>query len=454
MIHKPHITIAGAGLVGSLLAVYLARRGYALTVIEKRPDMRKANVSAGRSINLALANRGIRPLESIGLMPVIKPLIIPMMGRELHDEQGHLSFQAYGQRPHEVVYSVSRGALNKLLMTEAECLGEVNIVFNTAIESVDFDQSQLTLKDETTGEFRTHTYELLIGADGGGSSVRRAMDAHKDAPSREVKLPHSYKELHINADKDGNFRMKREALHIWPRDEYMLIALPNPDGSFTVTLFMADEGEYSFANIQTEAEAQTFFEQKFPDALALMPNAAKLYVQNPTGFLGTVYCDHWHTNNNAMLIGDAAHAIVPFHGQGMNCGFEDCFDLNALLDEHKDNWGNVLPAFQQRRKANADAIAKMALENYIEMRHSVNDPKFHLKKQVAFELENRIPHVFIPRYSMVMFHHISYADALQRGLVQSKILEELCANAEHIAQVDLERGVSLAKAQLSAVTAS
>lgn len=448
----PSITLIGAGLVGSLLAVYLSQRGYTVRVFEKRPDMRKASISAGRSINLALANRGIRPLEAIGLMDVIRPIIIPMLGRELHDEQGNLSFLPYGQRPHEVVYSVSRGELNKTLMTAAEQRGNVTIEFSQAVEHIDYQRKTLTLRDEQSGQTRTDSFDILIGADGGGSAVRRTLDQHLNKMSREEKLPHSYKELHIADNGKGGFRMKREALHIWPRDEYMLIALPNPDGSFTVTLFMPDEGEHSFSRYQDKPTVQQFFREKFPDALTLMPDAADQYLQNPTGFLGTVYCDHWHLDDHTLLIGDAAHAIVPFHGQGMNCGFEDCFDLNALLDQYQDDWSQVMPAFQRLRKPNGDAIAQMALENYIEMRHSVNDPKFQLKKQVAFALENRIPNTFIPRYSMVMFHHIPYVEALRRGVVQADVLDELCQSATRLDEVKLDQGVEWAKARLSPIT--
>lgn len=419
MIKKRNITIAGAGLVGSLLAIYLAKRGYRVTLYEKRPDMRVTPVDAGRSINLALAHRGIRPLEELGLLPQIQQIVIPMKGRMLHDENGGLSFVPYGHRPHEVIYSVSRAALNQLLMTAAEATGRVEIRFNHGIDAVDFEAC-----------------ELLIGADGAGSSVRKAIDAYYGTSSVEEKLPHSYKELRIPPAPDGGFQMEREALHIWPRGEFMMIALPNSDGSFTVTLFAPDEGPVSFAALHDRAGFEDFFRRQFPDALALMPDAADRYLDNPAGFLGAVHCPRWFVSDKALLIGDAAHAIVPFHGQGMNCGFEDCRALNRLLDKHGDDWEAVLPAYEAERKPNAAAIAQMAQENYVEMRATVRDSRFQLRKAVGFELENRYPERFIPRYSMVMFHHLPYEQVLRRGLDNELILDRLTARIERLEEVD------------------
>lgn len=434
---KPqHITLIGAGLVGSLLAIYLARRGYTITIYEKRPDMRKAAISAGRSINLALANRGIRPLEELGLMQQVRDIIIPMKGRMLHDEHGQTQLVPYGQRPHEVIYSVSRGELNKLLMTAAEATGKVRIVFDTGIEQIDFATQRIRLKHEQTGNSHDEPFELLIGADGGGSMVRKAIDKLHGAASVEEKLFHSYKELTIPAGPAGRFQIEKEALHIWPRGDFMMIGLPNNDGSFTMTLFAPDQGEVSFAALHDKASFTAFFERNFADALKLIPDAAETYFKNPTGFLGTVHCPHWTVPGKALLIGDAAHAIVPFHGQGMNCGFEDCFDLNHLLDAHHDDWTRVFAAYEVARKANGEAIALMAQENYVEMRATVRDPKFQLKKTVGFELENRWPDKFSPRYSMVMFQHIPYAEALRRGRINDEILATLCDHIERPEQVD------------------
>jgi kynurenine 3-monooxygenase len=335
-----------------------------------------------------------------------------------------------------VIYSVSRAGLNSLLMSAAEATGRVRITFEHGIARVDFARKRLQIEDQRSGMAREESFDLLIGADGAGSPVRKSIDAHHRTASMEEKLFHSYKELHVPAAPAGGFRMEKEALHIWPRGDFMMIGLPNIDGSFTMTLFAPDEGPVSFATLHDRATFEAFFRRNFPDALALMPDAAETYFRNPTGFLGTVHCPHWYVENQALLIGDAAHAIVPFHGQGMNCGFEDCHDLNALLDRHGDDWQIVLPAYEALRKPNAEAIALMAQENYVEMRATVRDPKFQLKKAVGFELEKRHPERFIPRYSMVMFHHIPYAEALRQGLLNEQILEQLTAHAHRIEEVD------------------
>ncbi len=439
---QKRITLIGAGLVGSLLAVYLARRGYQVTIFEKRTDMRSTQISAGRSINLALANRGIKPLEEVGLMQAVSQLIIPMKGRMLHDVQGKLTFLPYGQRSHEVIYSVSRGELNKLLMNAAEGIGHVELHFQHAIETVDFASNTLTLKNESNGEVIQHTFDLLIGADGGGSVVRKAIDAYHGTPSTEEKLFHSYKELHIAAGAQQQFQMDGQSLHIWPRGDYMMIGLPNPDKSFTMTLFLPEQGPHSFAELKTKADFLPFANTQFADAMALMPDAGELFEKNPTGFLGTVHCPNWIVPGKALLIGDAAHAIVPFHGQGMNCGFEDCAELAALLATHDDDWDTVMPLYQKARLPNAEAIAQMAQENYVEMRASSADPKFQLKKAVGFLLEQRFPQ-FTPRYSMVMFHHLPYAEALRRGRLNDIVLDELCATIDVPEALDWTRADQL-----------
>ncbi len=430
------LTVAGAGLVGSLLSIYLARRGHSVLVYEKRADLRRVGISAGRSINLALANRGIRSLEEVGVMDKVRQIVIPMRGRMLHDESGGLTLVPYGRRPDEVIYSVSRGGLNALLMDAAEATGKVRIAFEHAVEAVDLGRRRLHVRDQRGGQLREEEFTLLLGADGAGSPVRKAVDGHYGTPSAERKLFHSYKELHVPPAPGGGFRMEKEALHIWPRGEFMMIGLPNIDGSFTVTLFAPDEGPVSFAALHDRAAFENFFRRNFSDALALMPNAAHDYFHNPSGFLGTVHCPHWYVGAAVVLIGDAAHAIVPFHGQGMNCGFEDGHDLDALLERHGDDWGTVLPAYEALRKPNAEAIAQMAEENYLEMRATVREPQFQLRKAVGFELEKRYPKQFIPRYSMVMFHHMPYTEALRLGRRNEQILDRLTAGAERLEDVD------------------
>ena len=427
---KQHITLIGAGLVGSMMAIFLGKRGYKVTVFEKLPDIRKEKISAGRSINLALANRGIRPMQQLGIMDKVEKLLTTMKGRMLHDIEGNLQFQSYGQKPEEVIYSVSRGGLVSLLRDEAENTGNVNFFFKQELESVNFESNSLLINGEN------HRFDILLGADGAGSNVRKAFEKNGVKGVGFDLLDHSYKELTIPA-KNNTFQIDENSLHIWPRGQYMLIALPNLDGSFTVTLFLPTKGDISFESLKSPQEVNELFETQFKDAKDFIPNLVEMFFDNPTGMLGTLRCEQWHYKN-ALLIGDSAHAVVPFHGQGMNCGFEDCFELNALLDKYHDDWQKVMDLYTGIRQPNANAIADMALENYIEMRDSVRDPKFHLKKQIAFELEKNFPDYFIPRYSMVMFHHIPYAQAQKRGEIQARILEEVSQSIDCIKQLDLD----------------
>jgi kynurenine 3-monooxygenase len=448
MSNKPkHIMIIGAGLVGSMHAIYLARRGYQVSVYEQLPDIRKEAIPAGRSINLALANRGIDALDRLGLMDQVNPLLIPMQGRMLHNEQGELKFQSYGQKPEEVIYSVSRAGLVSLLRDAAEATGLATFKFKSECVAIDFDNNTCTQQDMVSGQAETISFDYLIGADGGGSQVRESMKGLHETEFTADILDHSYKELNIPADTDGAFQLEKEALHIWPRDDFMLIGLPNPDATFTLTLFMPNEGPVSFAAVKDMASLHQLFDEHFADVKPLIPALEDDYFNNPTGYLGTIRCNDWHYKN-VVLSGDAAHAIVPFHGQGMNAGFEDCVALEKALDRFNDDWQQAVPAFVESRMDNSNAIADMALENYIEMRASVNDPKFHLKKAIAFELENRLPEYFIPRYSMVMFHLIPYATAFARGKIQFKILDSLVEGIDDIADVDFERAERLVKQKL------
>ena len=446
--NKPqHIVIMGAGLVGSMHAIYLARRGYQVSVYEQLPDIRKEAISAGRSINLALANRGIDALQRLGLMDEVNQLLIPMQGRMLHDEAGQLKLQSYGQKPEEVIYSVSRAGLVSLLRDAAEATGQVEFFFKHECLEIDFEQSHCLILNQPNNVKTTIHYDYLIGADGGGSQVRTSMQAIKETDFTSELLDHSYKELTIPAGPNGAFQIEKEALHIWPRGDYMMIGLPNPDGSFTLTLFMPNEGPVSFASITDAQSLHQVFDQYFADAKALIPQLEHEYFNNPTGYLGTIRCHDWQYKN-AVLTGDAAHAIVPFHGQGMNAGFEDCVAMEKALDAFKDDWNLAMPAFVESRMDNSNAIADMALENYVEMRSTVNDPKFHFKKAIAFELEQRLPEYFIPRYSMVMFHLIPYAQAFARGKIQAKILHDLSTGIDDIKQVDFARAERLVKQKL------
>jgi kynurenine 3-monooxygenase len=453
------ITLIGAGLVGSLLAVLLAKRGFKVEIYERRSDMRLNNISAGRSINLALANRGIYPLEQAGLMDQVEPILTMMKGRMVHDLEGNESFQSYGQKNEEVIYSVSRGELNKICMNAAEATGLVTIHFNKKCDSVNFENNICQIKDVKTGELSSHTFERIIGTDGSSSSVRNAIHNISSKQHDILPLGHSYKELRIPAGKNGEFQIDKHSLHIWPRGGYMLIALPNEDASFTVTLFMPTEGEVSFETIKTPSDAHDFFKTHFKDTIKLLPDLEKDFFENTTGSLVTVKCSPWHYQGKALLLGDAAHAIVPFHGQGMNCGFEDALDLAETIDRHSDNsisdsgfnWQTVFSEVNEQRKANGDAIADMAIENYITMRDSVRDEKFLLRNALAFELENRYPNQFCPRYSMVMFHRLPYSEAMSRGVTQNEILHHLTQNISELSEINYTIAENLINEKLTIV---
>ena len=440
------VTLIGAGLAGSLLAVFLARRGHAVTVYERLPDMRRHDIPAGRSINLALAHRGIRALKAVGLHAEVEKLLIPMRGRMLHGPAGETSLTPYGRTATEVIHSISRPGLNRLLMDAAERAG-AKLVFGQRCEGVNFKTGRVQLVDEASK--RRHEVEAapVIATDGGGSAVRQALTRHLDIKVREDVLPHGYKELTI-PDQGGRHRMEKNALHIWPRGGYMLIALPNLDGSFTVTLFLAREGDPGFAGLEDPEALKRFFAADFPDALALIPELEQDFYAHPTGMMGTVHCPEWHLGNRALLLGDAAHAIVPFHGQGMNCAFEDCLVLDECIGRHGDDWGKAFAEFETLRRPDAEAIAAMALENYVEMRDAVRDPRFQLQKKLGFLLEERHPGVFVPRYSMVMFHHLPYSEARRRGALQQEILDALTAGADRIESVDLARADQLVRERL------
>jgi kynurenine 3-monooxygenase len=447
----PEITLVGAGLAGSLLAIFLARRGYRVTLLERRLDPRKTAASAGRSINLALANRGISALEEVGVMESLRPALIPMAGRMLHDEEGRLRLIPYGNKPHEVIYSVLRAGLNTLLLNAAESTGRVSIRFGETVCGVDFADRKVRFLAGEDPEPQTTLYDVLIGTDGSASAVRAAILERTGGRLDEEPLGHGYKELSIPAAAGGQFRMEKNALHIWPRGEYMLIALPNADGSFTATLFLPNQGEESFQALTTPEAVYALFERRFADAIPLMPRLGEDFFGNPTGHLETIRCEPWSFEDHALVLGDAAHAIVPFHGQGMNAAFEDCSAIDRCLRDPDRLWNEVFAEFERRRRPNTDAIADMALENYIEMRSTVREPKFQLKKDLSFRLEERHPSRFIPRYSMVMFHTIPYAEAKRRGAIQEEILDELTSRAASLDQVDLARADRLIAERLGTV---
>ncbi len=421
MKEKKSIAIIGAGLVGSLASIYLAKRGYEVSVYERRLDMRQHLIQGGRSINLALSNRGIRALEKVGLAEVLKQNAIPMHGRMIHDEQGTLNFQPYGKSG-QFINSVSRGGLNMVLMTEAEKHG-VEFYFEHRCLNVDFKETELTLQHFEAVKHKQ--FDLIIGADGAFSAVRSAMQITDRFDYSQNYIEHGYKELRIPASESGDYLLEPNALHIWPRESYMLIALPNPDKTFTCTLFLPFEGPASFSNLNSEDAILSFFEKNFPDALPLMPTLIEDFRDNATSSLVTIRCYPW-VRNKTVLIGDASHGIVPFYGQGMNAGFEDCRVLDELLDEYQDKWKKVLPVFQETRKPDTDAIAQLALDNFIEMRDKVADQEFILQKKIETQLHDLYPDRWVPLYTMVTFRDdIRYSDALATGKKQQAIMDDV-----------------------------
>ena len=464
---RERITIVGAGLVGALLATLLAQRGGKVDVFERRPDPRKSGFIGGRSINLALAERGWHGLRVAGLQRRMQPIAVMMRGRMVHHRDGRTELLRYGRDDSEVIWSVNRGSLNMMLLDAAEAAG-AQIHFDQRLVSVNWDKCTLHLLGDD-GIAREQAASLLIGADGAGSALRLAMSARNDLGERFEPLDHGYKELEIPAVASsvtprpgmdsaaaaggtGTFAMDPNALHIWPRGNYMCIALPNAEGSFTVTLFLANESADpqapSFATLDTPQKVREFFARDFADAAALMPDYENDFAANPTGILGTLYLDRWHIGGRALLVGDAAHAIVPFHGQGMNCGFEDAVELAELMENAANDTAAAFAEFQRRRKPNADAIAAMALENYVEMRDSVADAHFLLMRELERALAARHPGRFVPRYWMVTFSRLPYATAFARGEIQAGILRDLTAGKTTLGEIDFARADALVDARL------
>lgn len=404
----PGVNVIGAGLAGSLLAILLARRGFKVTVYERRGDPREGTVNGGRSINLALASRGIRGLERAGVLDPVMKFAIPMRGRMVHEHDGAAALQMYGVRPEEVIYSVERATLNRTLIEAAAAYPNVQIHFRQLCLGFAPTRDRLEFRDETTGRIYAAAAQPTIATDGAGSAVRDALVAREVSQVREEPLDHDYKELTIPAI-EGRPALEVNALHIWPRGGFMLIALPNPDATFTATLFLARQGENSFEQLTSADAVEAFFTREFPSARALMPDLTREFFEHRQGSLGTVYTQGWHLNGDICLLGDAAHAIVPFHGQGMNCAFEDCVELDQLMDQHH-GWHGLFEAFEHTRRPNTDAIARLALENYLEMRSAVLDPEYRRRKQEEDERAKRDPS-FISRYAKVMFHpEIPYSE--------------------------------------------
>lgn len=420
---KKEITICGAGLVGALMGTLLGKEGHKVKIFERRPDLRKNTIGGGRSINLALSTRGWKALELAGVKDKVAETAIPMYRRTMHAKDGTLSYQPYGNEG-QAIYSVSRSGLNALLMDAAESHPNVEIFFDEKCEEVDLSEASVDFYNYNSGETHTVKSDLVLGTDGAFSAVRQTMQKTDRFNYSQQYIEHGYKELTIPPAKDGSHQMEREALHIWPRGNFMLIALPNPDGSFTCTLFLAYEGEYAFESIESVKKGRQFFEEHFADVLDLMPDFDKEWEENPVASLVIIRCFPWSKNGKVALMGDASHAIVPFYGQGMNSGFEDCSVLYEILQNTED-LPEALKQFEESRKPNADAIADLAMRNFVEMRDLTGQPQFLLRKKIEKHFAEKHPDSWMPLYSMVTFSHIPYAKALAEGRVQDRVMAEV-----------------------------
>lgn len=427
------ILIIGAGLCGSLLALRLGQRGFKVHVVEMRPDLRTVDISAGRSINLAFSNRGLKAIKLVGLESKVKSLCIPMHGRMVHDSDGNTFISNYSGREDESINSISRELLTALLLDEAEALENVTIEFQKRCTDVDFDNKKASFEDAVSGTGFTISADLIFGTDGAGSALRKSYFKERKFlfSFSQNYLTHGYKELTIQPDEKGDFKTYKNALHIWPRGDFMIIALPNLNGSFTVTLFLSYEsGTYNFNNLTTPEIVTEFFEKEFPDALELMPNLAVEFFENPTAPLGTIKCFPWNYKGHSLLLGDSAHAIVPFYGQGMNASFEDVVEFDAFLDTHEGNWEATFKDFQNHRKIDTDGIADLAIDNFHEMKDHVANPIFQEKRKIEMALEAEFPEVYHSKYSLVTFKEtIGYNEAMTIGRAQDKaILSMLASN--------------------------
>jgi kynurenine 3-monooxygenase len=442
------ITLVGAGLTGPLLAISLVQRGFRVEIYERRSDMRRVRASAGRSINLAISTRGIHALREAGLWDEMRRIIVPMKGRMMHSLAGELTFQPYGKNDTEVINSISRADLNVALMNAAEARG-VTIHFGERCLGFDPATGAPQFRNEESGGEISVESDTLIGTDGSASAIRLEMQKLGRFNLSQEYLDYGYKELTIPAGPGGKHLLEPNALHIWPRGAYMLIALPNIDGTFACILFLPFEGDESFARLNTAEKAASFFGERFPDAVPLMPQLKENYAGNPTGAMVTIKCSPWHASGKALLLGDAAHAIVPFFGQGMNCAFEDCTVFLELLDHLGPDWPKLFAEFERARKANTDAIADLALENFIEMRDRVANPRFLFRKKVELALEAKYPHLFVPKYAMVTFHRLPYSVALSRGTIQDQLLAELCDSIARIEDLNWLKADALIHRELT-----
>src|ERR1700730_11876000 len=417
------LVLIGSGLAGGLLAAYLGRRGYDVDLYERRSDPREGNLVGGRSINLALSTRGIHALQQIGLANEVLKHAIPMRGRMIHEKSGCLHLAPYDFDPNKHIYSIGRAALNTTVIEAAQRYPNVRVHFNHKCTDVDLDSVTAQLLNTSTSQPLSTTADSVIGVDGAFSAVRQSMQLKIDNfQYDESYLAHGYKELTIPPGPKGTWQMEKNALHIWPRKSFMMIALPNPDGSFTCTLFWEFEGPRSFATTKTDDDIRRFFEEEFPDAVLLMPDLLDDFKNNPTGSLVTIRCAPWYYRDKVALVGDAAHAVVPFYGQGMNAAFEDCVVLDQCLAEFPQDRHRAFAEYFERRKENADALAALAVQNFIEMRDKTAAKTFRAKKKLDHLLEGLLPGIYFPLYTMVTFTRIPYAQAARRARLQNGVV--------------------------------
>ena len=442
MAHSPRFTLIGGGLAGGLLATYLGRAGYEVDLYERRSDPAAGNFVGGRSINLAVSTRGIDALERIGLADEVLKHAIKMPGRMIHDRSGELHFQPYDKDPDRCINSIGRSVLNSVTLEAAQRLPNVRVHFDQRCVDVDFERPAATLIHARTGEEKTVAGDVVIGVDGAFSAVRRSMQRLERFDYRQDYLRHGYKELTIPPALGGGFRMEKHALHIWPRRSFMMIALPNPDGSFTCTLFLHFEGSPSFASLRDPAAVRQFFTEEFPDALQIMPTLAEDFAANPTGSMVTVRCGPWHYHDKVALLGDAAHAVVPFYGQGMNAAFEDVVVLDDCIKRLAPNWESVLAEYEAQRKPHTDALAELAIGNFIEMRDKTASRTFRARKKMERTLHRYLPGIYTPLYTMVSFTRTPYLDAVKRAKAQDRIVFAIAIILAILILMVLLRGLS------------
>ena len=438
---KP-VIILGAGLCGSLLALRLAQKGLQVEVYEKRSDLRKVHSEGGRSINLAFSDRGNKGMKLVGLEKKVQSICIPMKGRMLHQKNGAKQLAPYSGRPHEYINSISREGLTALILDEAEAMPNVTLHFNHPCTSVDIDHKVAHFFNEIEHKSIEVEGEVIFGTDGAGSSLRKSYESHPlfNIHVSQEFLSHGYKELEIPPAANGGFRTENNALHIWPRGEYMCIALPNLDGSFTVTLFLNNtEGVFNFSNLKDANAVSHFFKSEFKDLFDLMPDLIEDFFRNPTSNLGTIKCDQWHYKGHTLLMGDAAHAIVPFYGQGMNASFEDVVVLDEAIEVYGNDWQKVFETYQANRKKDTDAIADLAIDNFHEMKDHVANPVFREKRRIEILLEQQFPDSYFSKYALVTFNgHIGYREAMLRGRAQDQFLLDQIKENNPIVSGDLE----------------